>query len=212
MSCHSQSPPQTPLLVRKLCIILILVVSCVFLRQRCTPIIHPPGILARAEPQQVNYITPQPPIKKDGWTLKPLATFSLEARVLSAKHYTDDFTAPLSPTDLALGWGRMSDSSVLDKIDITQGNRFYRWRYWGDAPLPEKEIKAHSANMHIIPADDAVADKLHSLRKGAVVRLAGSLVEASHPKGDKPWTSSLTRDDAGEGACEIILVKSLIVK
>lgn len=199
-------------LVRKLWITFIIVGACLLLRQQCTPIHHQPGILARSEPQQTNFGTPQPSVTKDGWSLKPLATFSLEARVLSVTHYTDDFTAPLSPTDLALGWGRMSDSSVLDKIDVTQGNRFYRWRYWGDAPIPEQEIKDHSANMHIIPADDAVAGKLRALRKGAVVRLAGSLVEATHPKGDKPWTSSLTRDDTGEGACEIILVKSLIVR
>lgn len=191
---------------------LILVAACLLLWQRCTPITHPPGILVRSEPQQINFVTPQPPVAREGWTLTPRATFSLEARVLSVKHYTDDFTAALSPCDLALGWGRMSDSAVLDKLDITQGNRFYRWRYWGSAPLPEKEIISHSANMHLIPADASLAARLRSVRKGAIVRLSGRLVDANHPLGSKPWNTSLARDDKEDGACEIILVQSLFVK
>lgn len=198
--------------MRRLWITLILVAACLFLWQRCTPITHPPGILVSSEPQQINFVTPQPTVSKEGWTLTPRATFSLEARVLSVKHYSDDFTAALSPCDLALGWGRMSDSAVLDKLDITQGNRFYRWRYWGAAPLPEKEIISHSANMHLIPADASVAVRLRSVRKGVIVRLSGRLVDANHPLGSKPWNTSLTRDDKEDGACEIILVQSLFVK
>jgi hypothetical protein len=103
----------------------------------------------------------------------------------------------------------MSDTAVLDKLDITQGNRFYRWRYWGKAPIPESEIVTHSANMHIIPADDSILRNLKSLRKGSLVRLSGNLVVATHPQSNKPWRSSLVRDDQGEGACEVFYVRAL---
>jgi len=151
----------------------------------------------------------QASIVKNGWTLEPLAAFSLDARVLGVKSYSDDFSASLAPLDLAVGWGAMSDTTVLDRMDITQRDRFYLWRYWGKAPIPEKEIVTHSANMHIVPADDSILGKLKSLRKGSLVHLSGNLVEATHPKSNKPWRSSLTREDEGEGACELFYVKSL---
>lgn len=195
--------------MRKISIALLITGLCLIAWQRCSPIEHPPGVLVRALPDQMVFTTPQPSVVKNGWTLKPLAALALEARVLGAKRYRDDFAASIAPFDLALGWGPMSDAAVLEKLDVTQKNRFYHWRFWGRAPIPEKDITAHSGNMHIIPADDAVLSKLQSLREGALVRLAGSLVVATHPKANKPWCTSLTRDDEGEGACEIFYVKSL---
>ena len=196
---------------RLLLVTFLLFVGAVAWR-RCSAIKRPPGVLTKLEPRQYLLKDPQSVIKKGQWSLKPQATFSLEARVLGIMRYTDDFTAELSPVDLALGWGRMSDSNVLDKLSISQSNRFYRWQYWGTPPIPEKEIISHSANMHVIPADESIAAKLDSLRVGSVVKLAGFLVVAEHPKADKAWRTSLTRDDRGEGACEIFYVRSLQVQ
>jgi hypothetical protein len=198
--------------VRKLWITCILVIVGFIAWRRCSPIEHPAGVLAHAAPEQTEFVTPQASISRNGWSLNPLATFSLEARVLGVKSYSDDFSASIAPVDLALGWGPMSDTAVLEKLDVTQSNRFYRWRFWGSAPIPEKDITSHSANMHIIPADDSILRKLKSLRTGALVRLSGNLVVATHPKGEKPWRSSLSRDDTGEGACEVFYVKSLVVR
>jgi hypothetical protein len=198
--------------VRKLWITLILLALTIFTWRQCSPIAHSPGVLVGKEPEQITLHTPQTPILKDGWTLQPVAVFSLDARVLGVKYYSDDFTAKLSPCDLVLGWGRMSDTAVLERLDITQHNRFYRWRFWGTPPISEKEIKALSANMHIIPADASIEEKLKALREGSLVHLSGTLVVATHPKADKPWRTSLARDDDGEGACEIFYVKSLTVR
>lgn len=195
--------------VRKLWIIVIILALCVFTWWRFSPIKHNPGVLAAREPEQIMLKAPQATISKDGWGLEPLAVFSLDARVLGVKFYTGDISAELAPCDLALGWGPMSDTAVLERMDISQQDRFYRWRFWGNAPIPEKEIKTHSANMHIIPADDSIMRKLKPLREGSLIHLSGQLVTATHPKGDRPWQSSLSRDDTGEGACELFYVKSL---
>jgi hypothetical protein len=196
--------------MRRLWISALVLALCFFAWRRCSPITHPAGVLVRAQPEQIMLAAPQPSISRNGWTLQPLAVFSLDARVLGVKCYGDDFTADIAPCDLALGWGPMSDTAVLEKLDINQANRFYHWRYWGKAPIPEKDIVTHSANMHIVPADDSILQKVKALRKGALVRLSGNLVTATHPKGDKPWQTSLTRDDDGKGACEIFYVKSLM--
>ena len=167
---------------------------------------HRPGVLAAEAPYQgsagsaaVQTIS--------GFEVAPLASFSVHARVLGRKDYYFGREADLSPLDLALGWGRMSDEAVLKDISISQGSRFYYWRVI-TFPIPREEIESHSANMHMIPADDSVRKSLQSIRVGNVVRLHGYLVEAKTADGWR-WKSSLTREDTGFGACELMLVESV---
>jgi hypothetical protein len=99
----------------------------------------------------------------------------------------------------------MSDSAVLDRIDIRQSGRF---SYWHDenVPIPRREIETSSANMHMIPADPDVQRQLEQVRTGELVHLEGFLVDASRP-GGWHWNSSLSRDDTGAGACELVYVE-----
>jgi hypothetical protein len=173
------------------------------------PVARAAGVLAPDPPQQINFNGSQPLLHIKDATLEPLATFSLTARVLSREDYHFDEGAYLSPTDLALGWGRMSDSAVLQDIDITQSARFYFWRV-KEFPIPRREIETHSANMHMIPANAAVASELKRVRVGDLVTLEGFLVEADRPGGWR-WRSSLTRDDTGPGACELVYVENLAI-
>ncbi|MDB6140870.1 MAG: hypothetical protein JWO94_3942, partial [Verrucomicrobiaceae bacterium] len=94
-------------------------------------------------------------------------------------------------------------------LDIRQSYRFYRWECTGPLPVPANEIATHSANMHLIADNETVRAAIASLRVGALVAMTGYLVEARHPACLKPWRSSLRRDDEGDGACEIMLVRSL---
>jgi hypothetical protein len=169
------------------------------------PIKYAPGVLVPAVPLQESlHFTPDLPGKGD-MTIKPLAKFSLSARVLSRADYSWDAGAALVPVDLALGWGRMSDSAVLDKIEISQSGRFYFWRV-SEFPIPESEIIESSANMHLIPADATIQRDIERTRVGDVVTFDGYLVEADGPNGYK-WVSSLSRSDSGAGACELVWVE-----
>jgi hypothetical protein len=169
------------------------------------PIAHGPGEIAPDIPAQGKVDGPIAAWRKDDYTIKPLATFSITARVLSRADYSFDRGADLVPTDLALGWGRMSDTAVLDKIDISQSGRFYFWRV-REFPIPEREIIDSSANMHLIPSDRIVARRIDDVRVGDVVSFDGYLVEADGADGSK-WISSLTRKDSGAGACELVWVE-----
>ena len=144
-------------------------------------------------------------------TLTPLAGFSVDARVLSREDYHLDRESSLSPTDLALGWGPMRDDAVLARLAISQSGRWYHYAWRGEPPLPPSEIVRASANMHMIPADHRVAAALHRVRAGDRVRIDGWLVEAAAPDGWH-WRSSLTREDSGEGACEVVYVCALDVQ
>lgn len=169
------------------------------------PVAHAPGEIAPDIPVQSALAEPVAPLHKGDYTIKPLANFSITARVLSRADYRWDRGAQLVPVDLALGWGRMSDSAVLEKVGISQSGRFYFWRV--DAfPIPEREIIESSANMHLIPADRTIERAIERTRAGDVVSFDGYLVEADGADGFK-WISSLTRSDSGAGACELVWVE-----
>lgn len=149
------------------------------------------------------------PFRHGNFMLSPLAGFSVDARVLSREDYSSGAEAALSPTDLALGWQRMSDPAVYERLGVTQAGRWYRYEWDADGPpIPLQEIVRSSANMHMIPADAEIARALADIRPDQHVRLQGWLVEARRGDGWM-WRSSLTREDTGAGACEVVYVCSL---
>ena len=164
---------------------------------------HAPGILVNEIPIQENL---EEPIyfEKDDYIITAKASFNLKARILSIETYNTDRESDLSPIDFALGWGPMSDQAVLDKIDISQSRRWYRWRT-DRYPIPRRSIEINSANMHLIPATDKIEDQLEDLCEGNVVELKGYLVYA-RGNDNWYWKSSLTREDTGNHACEVFWV------
>ena len=170
------------------------------------PIEPGPGEIAPHEPVQRN-LRGGREFEFKGYRMTALAEFEVEARVLSARRYRSDPNAELSPIDLALGWGPMSASENLAEIDVSQSGRFYRWSA-RNPPIAIEAISRHSANMHIIPADASVEAALADVRKGHLVRLHGELVKAERGDGWR-WKSSLTRRDAGGGACELVFVRRI---
>jgi len=171
------------------------------------PITYPAGILIDSEPTQVSLTGGEEMIEHGEFHLKPLARFSINGRILHRKTYGYDRQAKLVPIDLALGWGPMSDQSVLDKITISQSMRFYWYEYQLPPPIAQEQIISHSTNLHVIPATPAVASFCKSVRQGELVHLEGELVEATGPE-IGTWRSSLSRTDTGNGACELMLVSN----
>lgn len=170
------------------------------------PLAPSPGVLAPGVPEQID-LDDGASLRRGDVMLRTRAHFALTARVLSREDYRMDGGASLAPIDLALGWGRMSDSDVLKDITISQENRFYHWHV-EHFPIPRREIETSSANMHMIPADDAVRHELERVRTGEVIHLEGFLVDASRPDGWH-WRTSMTREDTGNGACELVYVESV---
>jgi hypothetical protein len=173
------------------------------------PIDHPPGILVPESPRQL--AVPESTFELDDYLLTRKASFNLRARVLSKENYYLWRESDLSPVDLALGWGVMSDQAVLDRIEISQSGRWYRTRYDFPAPVSDQQIIISSSNMHMIPATGAIKKRIRKLRRGDIVHLAGYLVNVAHDSGWR-WQSSLRRDDTGAGACELFYVEQLRIE
>jgi hypothetical protein len=173
--------------------------------------VHPGnGEIAPDEPVQTD-LADAPPVRQGRWLLTPRATYELTARILSREDYHFDAIADVVPEDLALGWGPMSDNRILEHFEISQGARFYTWRPRDALPVPLKTVISHSANTHVIPANQQVRRQLAALRVGQVVHLKGDLVDGR--RDDGAWLqTSTTRADTGAGACEVMLVESVAVR
>lgn len=150
---------------------------------------------------------PVAPFTIGDYTFTLVAEFQVAARVLSTKHYRFDREADLAPVDLALGWGPMAKFEILKDITISQNGRFYYW-YTDEFPIPRREIETNSANMHFIPASTAVGKRLREIKKNDKIRFKGYLVRVEAQDGWR-WDSSITREDTGGGACELVLVEDI---
>jgi len=172
----------------------------------------PPGIVAPAEPAQA-MLDPPPRFEAKDHVFIARANYTITARVLRKESYHVDGGADLAPLDLGLGWGAMSDTAVVRQLEFSQMGRFFYWRPrdWTTFPLSPKDTATHAAQVHAIPADAEVLLRLRKLRPGNVVTLSGYLVDVRGPRGFV-WNTSLTRDDTGDGACEIMWIREVRVE
>lgn len=172
---------------------------------------HDPAYYDRvgtATPEQIS--VSEESFAYDGYTISPVALFTVKARVLGVERYHFDREAELSPLDLALGWGPMAEQKNLDAISIRQSGRFYFWRT-DNFPIPRKDIERNSANMHLIPAYNSVRSAMLDAKEGDIVFFTGKLVNVTSPDGYR-WNSSTTRNDTGAGACEVIYVTDFSIE
>jgi hypothetical protein len=188
------------------CTLLALLGGVLWMFLSVRPIRHQPGVLIANPPVQKE-IPPKALPAVEKWNLTAVAEYSLRARVLDTKRYRGGRTADLVPIDVAVGWGRMSDQAVLDKLTISMTNRFFFYEWSSAPPIPEDEIVRSAANNHIISANVAVRSVIRSLKSGSIVAMKGYLVNAVGPDGGT-WPTSLRRDDSGNGACELFYVES----
>ena len=191
-------------------IVLVLLLSSAYWFFSSRDIRHPPGIIAPDEPTQTMIKSPEN-WQERGYTFTPLAEYSGKLRVLHTRHYTEDRAAELSPVDLAVGWGSMSDQAVIDGFSITQNGRWFYFSWSGKPPIDPNEVYTHAANTHMIPANKEIERTLLQVRAGNIVEFSGVLVSVLGPDGYR-WVSSLSRSDTGSGACEVLYVKSLKIK
>jgi hypothetical protein len=95
----------------------------------------------------------------------------------------------VSPIDLALGWGPMSDGRILEQFRFSQGGRWYSWKQRNrEQPISSRELARYSANMHLIPSTAGIDKQLRDVRAGHIV------------------------GDTGGGSCEVIWVRELSVR
>lgn len=189
-------------------VLLILAAAGVYFFWPEKVITYPAGVLAPDQPVQIN-LNENKVWQVDEFKFKALAEYKIKARILSRNNFSVGKESKISPLDLALGWGHMSDQSVIDRIQITQSNRWYHWKT-DSYPISRNEIMLNSANVHIIPKDKIVEKIFNNVYKGSLVEMKGYLVEVKTDDGWR-WISSLRRDDTGGGSCELFWVEDVTI-
>ena len=180
-----------------------------YFNRRSVP--RPPGLKIAGQPEQQLYLNLKPGFRYQKTFITPQADYKIKARVLSTERYWLGETARLAPIDVAVGWNEMSDTTLIEKLKISQSGRYYFYS-WKEADLinPQIIIKT-SANMHLIPANQYIADEIKKLRPGHIVSLVGQLVNVELSDGEQISTS-LSREDTGAGACELMWVTSIQIQ
>jgi hypothetical protein len=169
----------SPARIEKVVVIAACLVALVVYVVGRWPVSHEPGILVPEVPTQTPPRSPRLIEREhDGYQLTPLADYAIRARVLGTERYRFDSVADLVPLDLALGWGSMSDSAILDRTHVFQSQRHFYYLMPGGM-ISADAAKVSAANTHVIPADDAIRAELFELKTGDVVRLTGQLVEST---------------------------------
>lgn len=159
-----------------------------------------------SEPVQTNFES-YPTWEHRGVMLEAVAAYEIEAVVLSTHGYRWSRFGRVAPMDVALGWGPMSRPEVLRELEIEQRYRWYIYRWRDPPPVPPSEMQAHSANVHVVPATNALRRQLFRLVPGDRVRLVGRLVDIHDDQGG--MRTSRSRTDRGDGSCEILYVEEL---
>jgi hypothetical protein len=173
-------------------------------------------IYVSGPPEQSRLEDPTPiKVSASGWdfVINPTARYVLRGVVVSRETYGSGWNAVLSPCDVAVVWGELAAGDGWRKLGWSQGYRWYRWRWRGEAPFSSEVIIRNSSNTHIVPATPNVGRAACSLSVGDLAELSGELVRIDGRKGDQwvRWVSSLSRDDTGDGSCELLYLRRLRV-
>jgi hypothetical protein len=137
-----------------------------------------------------------------------LAEYTIEAVIKSKKKYSD-YASDISRYDVALAWGDLNSKEIDDYVKYSQRGRWYYYNMDNDCPVSVSYIGERSANVHLIHENNDILKDIRALDEGDHIKLKGYLVKVNFESG--PWTSSLTRTDTGDGACEVMYVTSVEV-
>ena len=153
--------------------------------------------------------------------LRYRAKYDITAIVTSVYDYYgyDDYAA-LVPRDVCLAWGDLGKNYLEGKVEFEQNERKC------SVKVPEEldyllntrqsiygkeSTIATMSNNHIISSTVEIRDKVLSLKPREKIRMTGFLVDiiygTAHPTFH--MMTSLSRDDSGDGACEIFYVTSI---
>jgi hypothetical protein len=147
------------------------------------------------------------------WKITPKAEYQIAARVLRTESYWTGWQSSLSPVDFALGWADLAQEDVDQWISWSQNNRWYFFQWEEGSPYRNDYIISHSANIHIIPANKNIESAALQIDRNDQVLLEGLLVDVDGEKTGENhwWRSSTSRNDTGDGSCELLYLQRVVV-
>lgn len=144
-----------------------------------------------------------------------VAEYVLNGRVVDVQLYGgSSIQDKLSPKDIGVAWGELASDESRKKVRwSSSGNRFLYWNIsdgtWYKEQGGKTWVTTHHSNNHLIPSNDEIAKLVKKIKEDDYVQVTGYLVKINW-KNDEgrwfKWNTSTSRNDDGDGACEIIYV------
>ena len=147
------------------------------------------------------------------YQVKPKFDYDLEGVIVSY-HNADDFSDIwhharwkdfINLRDLCVVWGSNVETGVYLDMDF-HNDSWTCWFSWPSAEVGQRFQMTQLSNNHVLIDDEVIKAKLMRSEPGDHIRLKGVLVEYSNPRSGFFRSTSTTRDDTGNGACETIYV------
>lgn len=166
------------------------------------------------DPIQSSYKSDDPiirEIKNGHFAITPVAEYKISGMVVSKETYSSNWDGKISPVDLAIAWGKLAEPDWDKYITYSLRNRWYFYQYKPGSPFDNSFVISHSANNHIIPANENIHEAIKTIGKKDKVVLEGVLVNIKGTYKGQPvtWNSSLSRTDTGNGSCELFYVSKV---
>ena len=176
--------------------------------------LDPDEIDTSRDPIQTSYKSDEPiirEIKNGHFTITPVAGYKISGMVVAKETYPSGWEGEISPVDLAIVWGKLAESEYDRYISYNQSNRWYFYQYKAGSPFDNSFVISHSANNHIIPANENIHEAVKTIGKKDMVVLEGVLVNIKGTYKGQPvtWNTSLSRTDTGNGSCELFYVSKV---
>ncbi|MDY6965707.1 MAG: hypothetical protein SVM80_07035 [Halobacteriota archaeon] len=136
--------------------------------------------------------------------------------VVAKDKYWRSAADKLGPMDLTIVWGELTYPEYYKKFKFGHGSRYGVITYYPDGVnhLSGQYINEHLSNNHLIFTDKATYKTAKDVRVGDIVMIEGYLVDVYGKRSDGrrlTWSTSTTRSDVNDGACEIIYVENIMV-
>lgn len=157
-----------------------------------------------------------------------LAEYQIAGRVVETYDYTSgiarmvkaisgkEYYNEISSKDVAISYGPLVLSENHNKIHyIMSGSRKIMYAIKDNTLIDEigdlKTIGRFITNNHLIAENDEVEKLIKMIQKDDFVKITGSLVRVDWKNGIYQYEveSSMSREDIGNGACEVILVEDV---
>lgn len=146
------------------------------------------------------------------YEFEPLYDYEAAALVFGVSHKLTSRFGAVFPADAGLLWGRNSSGGYFRGVKL----KVLMDHYWVWVPAGRPFNLDEAANTHLASCDPAAFAAIKKIAPGDQVRVRGRLVDvrASERPGETDpskiltWRTSVTREDTGEGSCEIVYVSS----
>lgn len=145
------------------------------------------------------------------YTIIPKFNYEISGLVVSQRDLEDTWwninfdRDPLNIKDVCVIWGGNLVSDDYKKIKFESGLWTCFASFKGNVHLSENAI----SNNHILPADSYVARELDHIQIGDQIYIKGWLVDYHVNKNSSYRQTSTTREDKGNGACEVIFADQI---